>query len=189
MKNVELERLLSYTETEVNSLLLSYSEYKELSKQIDLGQVENKSKPSFSFFKNIGKMQNLDPLANAKKELVKIGEEMKFQNPLIWLTYKYLAYKNEPNKKLSTLTDLREHCKVDGICFRRFDAINFYLRSKYNGLDLHSDSFISGDINLEILREDPRFLDICLDKSFLNLWFSHENNKSGKWKNYILSSD
>ncbi len=142
MKNVELERLLSYTETEVNSLLLSYSEYKELSKQIDLGQVENKSKPSFSFFKNIGKMQNLDPLANAKKELVKIGEEMKFQNPLIWLTYKYLAYKNEPNKKLSTLTDLREHCKVDGICFRRFDAINFYLRSKHNGLDLNSDSFL-----------------------------------------------
>ncbi len=188
MKNVELERLLSYTETEVNSLLLSYAEYKELSKQIDLGQVENKSKPSFSFFKNIGKMQNLDPLTDAKKELNKIGEDMKFQNPLIWLTYKDVAYKNEPGKALNTLRDLREHCKVDGICFRRFDAINSYLRSKHNGLDLNSDYFLAAETRLEILEKDSRFIQMCLDKEFISCWHSNENDRSGKWKNYKISA-
>lgn len=188
MQKSELEKLTDYTKIEVNALLLSYEKYKKLSRQINSGEILQSPKAKFSLFKSLGKMQNLDPLADAKKELNKIGEDMKFQNPLIWLTYKDVAYKNEPGKTLTTLGDLRSHCKVDGICFRRFDAINFYLRSKHNGLDLNSDSFLNEDTILEELGKDERFLSLCLDQDFMDLWHSNENDKTGKWKNYKISA-
>lgn len=46
-------------------------------------------------------------LANAidelKLKLDKLGDDMKFDNPLIWLGYKRLAYANNPAKKVGTI--------------------------------------------------------------------------------------
>ena len=144
--------------------------------------------PKFSFESNQGKMQNFDPRRDLRKELEKVGESMKFQNPLIWLYYKYSAYADEPGKAINTVGDLIAHCDVDGICYRRFDAINLYLRHKHEGKDMKSSRLFSRDIQLDKVAEDPRFIAMCLDTEFATLWSNHENSKSGKWKEYILSS-
>jgi hypothetical protein len=181
------EKLLSYTSSEVIALLKAYEEYKSLAVQIASETVPSTA-PKFSFGSNLGKMQNFDPKKELRKELERVAESMKFQNPLIWLDYKRLAYANESGKELKTLSDLITHCEVDGICHRRFDAINLYLRRKYNGKDMRSSSFMSLGTTLENVGQDARFLDMCLDQEFAKLWSEYENSKSGKWREYILTS-
>lgn len=184
---MEKEKLLSYTASEVDSLLKAYEKYKSLAAQI-ASDVIPKNESKFTFGSNLGKMQNFDPKRELRKELEQVGESMKFQNPLIWLRYKHLAYAYEEGKALNTLSDLTTHCKVDGICHRRFDAINLYLRRKYDGLDMRSASFMSTDTDLDLVAQDQRFIDMCLDQEFAKLWSEHENSKSGKWREYELSS-
>jgi hypothetical protein len=181
------EKLLSYTASEVDSLLRAYEKYNSLAAQI-ASDVIPKSESKFSFGSNLGKLQNFDPKRELRKELEQVGESMKFQNSLIWLRYKYLAYANEPGKAICTLSDLIEHCKVDGICHRRFDAINLYLRRKYDGKDMTSSAFMDPSMSLQDVGQDPRFLEMCLDQEFMSMWGSHENSKSGKWREYELSS-
>jgi hypothetical protein len=181
------ESLFGYTRREVDSLLAAYERYKTLSAQIDSGVVYSE-KPKFSLFGKLGEMQNLNPLAEAKKRLDEIGNGMKFQNPLIWLTYKHEAYKNE-DKPLTTVADLIAHCEVDGICHRRFDAINSYLREKYKGGDITNPAFVSPETSLEDLAKDKRFIAICFDLSFQTKWSRHENDSAGKWKHYAFKDE
>jgi hypothetical protein len=181
------ELLLSYTNSEVDALLAAYEKYKSLASQI-ASDVVPANAPKFTFGSNQGAMQNLDPKRELKRELEKVGEGMKFQNPLIWLRYKYLAYANEPGKSISTLEDLIRHCEVDGICHRRFDAINLYLRRKYSGKDMVSSAFMDRRIGLDEVGQDPRFIDMCLDQEFMGTWSNYENSQSGKWREYQLSS-
>ena len=109
---------------------------------------------------------------------------MKFQNPFIWIEYKRLAYKDEPEKALKVLTDLVGHCKVDGICSKRFSFINKYFREKNNGLDLTSFGFLNQMTDLEQVGQDPRYISMCLDQDFERAWSKNENDPEGKWKNY-----
>ena len=180
------EGLLKYTNTEVISLLNAYSEYKILSSQIASG-ITPKPVVKFTLMGNMGKMQNLDPFAEARKKLEAIGESMKFQNPLIWIEYKRLAYKNEPEKVIVTLSDLVAHCKVDGICHKRFDSMSAYLRKKYGGLDLTSQEFLDHMTNLEQVSQDPRYIAMCLDQEFQDVWSKNENDSRGKWHDYVLA--
>lgn len=180
------ESLFDYTQAEVNALLLAYDRYKTLSAQIASGEVVAE-KPKFSLLGKPGMMQNLDPLADARKKLTEIGDGMKFQNPLIWLTYKFEAYKDEEGA-LTTVGDLIKHCDVDGICHRRFDAINRSLREKYCG-DITTSTFISSDTNLADLGKDRRFIALCFDLNFQTKWSRHENDPQGKWKNYAFDGE
>lgn len=179
--------LLSYTDSEVKNLLAMYAKYKSLASQL-ASEADPAAAPKFRFGSNLGKMQNFDPKIEIKKELENVGEAMKFQNPLIWLNYKYLAYQDEPGKALLTLRDLITHCEVDGICHRRFDAINLYLRRKYGGKDMKSSSFMAPAMSLADVGQDARFIDMCLDQEFAKLWSEHENSPSGKWREYVLTS-
>ncbi len=181
------EKLLNYTTQEVDLLLKAYEKYKSLVSQIE-SDIISTSAPKFSFGSNQGKMQNFDPKRELRKELEQLGESMKFQNPLIWLHYKYLAYANEPGKSIRTLRNLVDHCKVDGICHKRFDAINVYLRRTYGGKDMKSPAFMDQNTDLEDAAKDSRFINMCLDQEFMSLWSHHENGASGKWKEYILTS-
>lgn len=185
--NNERAKLLSYTNSEVESLLAMYVKYKSLAMEL-ASEVTPVATLKFSFGSNQGKMQNFDPKREIRKELEKTGEVMKFQNPLIWLTYKYLAYQDEPGKTLTTLRDLIAHCEVDGICHRRFDAINLYLRRKYDGKDMRSASFMNPTIGLIDVGQDIRFIDMCLDQEFISTWSNYENSQLGKWREYELSS-
>lgn len=183
MDSTSLQALLAYSRSEVDKLLASYKEYKGLAEAIETGNIE--SAPKFSLMGNLGKMQNLNPQAEAKKKLDAIGDSMKFQNPLIWLQYKYEAYQYEPGKELRTIADLVSHCDVDGICHKRFDAINMHLRHT-NGKDLTDHELQS--VRLEDLAEDLRYLVMCLDLSFQKKWSRHENDPAGKWRNYVLGN-
>lgn len=180
------EKLLSYTSSEVDVLLKAYEKYKSLVAKIASDIVPD-SAPKFSFRSNLGQMQNLDPKRELRKELEKVGESMKFQNPLIWLTYKHEAYKNEPGKSLNTLSDLIAHCKVDGICHRRFDAINLYLRKTHKGVDMRTPAFMDPKMDLEAVGQDLRFVKMCLDQEFATMWSINENSTSGKWRDYVLT--
>lgn len=184
---MQKEELLSYTASEVDSLLKAYERYNSLAAQI-ASDIAPKSENKFSFGSNLGKMQNFDPKRELRKELEQVGESMKFQNPLIWLRYKYLAYANEPGKSINTLHDLIGHCEVDGICHRRFDAINLYLRRKYGGKDMTSSAFMDPKMSLLDVEDDTRFINMCLDQEFMGTWSNHENSQSGKWREYELSS-
>lgn len=186
MRKQTIEELLRFTEGEVDSLLGAYKEYKALSLQIKQG-VAPKSTTKFSLMGNMGKMQNLDPLAEAKKKLEAIGEGMKFQNPLIWLLYKHLAYKNDPSKAIRTLGDLVSHCREDGICHKRFDSINSYFRRNNDEKDMTSEEFMGQSLGLENVSQDPRYISMCLDQEFQATWSENENDKSGKWRNYSLT--
>ena len=181
------EKLRNYTSVQVGALLKAYETYKSLSSQIT-SDVDVPAAPKFSFGINQGKMQNFDPKRELRQEIERVSESMKFQNPLIWLGYKYSAYQNEPGKELFTLHDLIAHCKVDGICHRRFDAINLYLRRKYEGKDMTSSAFMDQSMSLLDVGKDSRFIDMCLDKEFMKVWSEHENSQSGKWKDYVLTS-
>lgn len=188
MNASSLESLFDYTNKELTILIQDYLAYKALSERIESGSVVS-VQPKFSLLGKPGVMQNLDPLASAKKRLEEIGDGMKFQNPLIWLRYKLEAYKNEPGKKLETLEDLIAHCKVDGICNRRFHAINTYLSHRYDGKDLTNPEFINLSTKLEVLAKDPKYIGICFDLSFQTKWSRHENDKAGKWKNYAYTNE
>lgn len=211
MNMTSSESLFDYTRREVDSLLAAYEQYKTLSAQIASGVVPSE-KTKFSLLGKPGVMQNLDPLAEAKKRLEKIGDGMKFQNPLIWLTYKYEAYKNE-EKPLKTVADLIAHCKVDGICHRRFDSINTHLRGKHEGKDLSGPdisswslyqkvlyklqllldrrryALVDSRLSLEELAKDRRFVALCFDLSFQSKWSRHENDPAGKWKHYAFRDE
>lgn len=188
MSTSSTESLFDYTDKEVASLLSAYLAYQTLSQEIESGAFISE-KPKFSLLGKPGVMQNLDPLAEAKKRLEKIGDEMKFQNPLIWLRYKLEAYRNDPSKKLETVEDLIAHCKVDGICNRRFDAINAYLHQRHDGKDLTDPEFASRSMKLEVLAQDPRYIGICFDLAFQTKWSRHENDSAGKWKNYAFTQE
>jgi hypothetical protein len=209
MNTTSSESLFDYTRREVDSLLVAYEHYKTLSAQIASGIVPSE-KPKFSLLGKPGVVQNLDPLAEARKRLEEIGNGMKFQNPLIWLTYKYEAYKDE-EKPLTTVADLVAHCEVDGICRKRFHAITTYLREKYSGKDLigpdtsswplakrliqRAKTFLKGEplfnstMSLEELAKDKRFITICFDLSFQTKWSRHENDGTGKWKHYAFEDE
>lgn len=182
------ESLFEYTDREVSSLLSAYKEYTILSRQIESGTVPFE-RPKFSLLGKPGTMQNLDPLAAAKKKLDEIGDGMKFQNPLIWLRYKLTAYRDEPGKELRTLGDLIAHCEVDGICHKRFHAINASLREKHAGKDLRDPSLFNPSTSLEILARDPRYVALCFDLSLQTKWSRHENDVTGKWKQYLFEEE
>ena len=181
-----MDDLLEYTRKEVDDLLTAYKKYKDIAALIaDEGIPTNA--PKFTLQGQPGKMQNLDPKKNLRKQLEEIGASMKFQNPLIWLGYKRLAYRDEPTNALLTLSDLVKHCQVDGICHRRFDAINLYMRRNHGGIDMRSQAFMHPSTTLETVEQDPRFLNMCLDPAFTKMWSEHENCKAGKWRKYVLT--
>lgn len=188
MNTTSTESLFEYTDKEVAWLLSAYQEYKTLAGQIESGAFLAE-KPKFTLLGKPGVMQNLDPLAKAKKRLEQIGESMKFQNPLIWLRYKLEAYKNEPGKELRTVSDLIAHCKIDGICHKRFDAINTHLRGKYDGKDLTDPRFVDPSLGLEDLALDPRYISLCFDLLFQTKWSRHENDTVGKWGRYAFADE
>ncbi len=188
MNTTSSESLFEYTDKEVASLLSAYLAYKALSEEIESGAF-NSEKPKFSLLGKPGIMQNLDPLAEAKKKLEKIGDGMKFQNPLIWLRYKLEAYRNEPGKELKTVNDLIAHCKIDGICHKRFDAINTCLREKYDGKDLTDPAFVDPSLSLEDLARNPKYISLCFDLLFQTKWSRHENDRTGKWQHYAFTNE
>ena len=107
-----------------------------------------------------------------------LGDDMKFDNPYIWMLYKYYAYQKDPVKKVKTISDLREHCatKTD-ICYKRLDYFVSILQKKYN-INFFDDDIVDGNIDLKIFIDQHSYItELSQNEEFLQSWLNYEYNK------------
>jgi G3E family GTPase len=161
----------------VDALLQQYTDYMQMYDELTL--LKNNS------WEWDIKVEAIEELQRKMNEL---GDAMKFDNPYIWLKYKYLAYANNPNKKVSTLEELKNHCstKTD-ICYKRFDFLHKKVQERYN-LDITNESMMDGNTSIPTLLVSSYITELCQDPDFMRSWVGYEyftiNNKVSKRQNY-----
>ena len=169
----------------VDRLLDMYDEYKTLTAKITAAE----RRLALAKLKNSDIEQiriELDDLRHSQQQL---SDTMTFDTPLVWVMYKFEAYKDEA-QSIRTMHDFRLHCSKPGyICTKRFIFLNAYLCS--NGQRPLADSKKYPDEML--LREIfPLLSEIERDKNFLSNWRAHEYYQEDgaikKWQNYTPSS-
>ena len=121
--------------------------------------------------------------------LDKLWDDMKFDNPLIWIGYKRLAYANNPEKKVETIWELKKHCerKTD-ICHKRLDFLNEHLKSDF-WIDLFDENQVKADESLvDFIKENEAIKKLSQDEQFMTQWLQNEyfqiDGKVAKWQNY-----
>lgn len=163
----------------VNILLRQYKDY------MDMDSQKANLTTEYNQTGNPELAQQIDELTLALNQL---GDEMKFDNPLIWLGYKKTAYEGT-SKQVKTIADLLKHCerKTD-ICYKRLDFLNTQLKSKHN-IDLFDGEQldVSQDI-VDFIRENPAIRELSRDEAFMQEWMQHEyftmGEKVAKWVDY-----
>lgn len=131
---------------------------------------------------------NAEAMEELQRKMNELGDAMKFDNPYIWLKYKYLAYANNPQKKVVTIADLKSHCstKTD-ICYKRFDFLHKKIQERYN-LDITNETIIDGNTPIPTLLGSSYITELCQDPDFMRSWAGYEhftiNNKVSKRQNY-----
>ena len=160
----------------VKRLIQQYKEYASVADEISKLRVEMlRSKMS-------NKRKEFDSLsAKIKmKEILqnRISDEMSFKDPIIWILYKYFAYKGT-NKNMDSLYDLIQHClPEDYVCTRRFKYLSKYI-------DI---SEIEKSIRLNSLVSLPEIKKLIVDPDFMAGWQKYEyyieDGKIAKWKNF-----
>lgn len=124
----------------------------------------------------------------AKQDLQRVSDEMSFANHIIWLMYKYQAYKGASNE-IATLGALRRHCSpIDYICTKRFQYLQTYLL-EHNAIDINDESEFLDNMPLDDLIQQEMIVSLLNDLKFLELWKSYEYHISdstiAKWKNFV----
>lgn len=121
--------------------------------------------------------------------LDKLWDDMKFDNPLIWIGYKRLAYANNPEKKVETIWELKKHCerKTD-ICHKRLDFLNEHLKSDF-WIDLFDEDQVKAEQSLvDFIKENEAIKKLSQDEQFMTQWLQNEyfqiDGKVAKWQNY-----
>ena len=121
--------------------------------------------------------------------LDKLWDDMKFDNPLIWIGYKRLAYANNPEKKVETIWELKKHCerKTD-ICHKRLDFLNERLKSDF-WIDLFDENQVKAEQSLvDFIKENEAIKKLSQDEQFMTQWLQNEyfqiDGKVAKWQNY-----
>ena len=121
--------------------------------------------------------------------LDKLWDDMKFDNPLIWIGYKRLAYANNPEKKVETIWELKKHCerKTD-ICHKRLDFLNEHLKSDF-WIDLFDENQVKSEQSLvDFIKENQAIKKLSQDEQFMTQWLQNEyfqiDGKVAKWQNY-----
>lgn len=136
--------------------------------------------------------QLLAEIQTIDEKLDHIWDEMKFDNPLVRLGYKYQAYKGT-SKQVETLADLEQHCatKTD-ICYKRFHFLNTQLKKHY-GYDLIEKAKKYPDQSLvAFLQTSPEIKELSQNLEFMTQRLEHEYYQEGsrvaKWEDYIPQS-
>ena len=121
--------------------------------------------------------------------LDKLWDDMKFDNPLIWIGYKRLAYANNPEKKVETIWELKKHCerKTD-ICHKRLDFLNEHLKLDF-WIDLFDENQVKAEQSLvDFIKENEAIKKLSQDEQFMTQWLQNEyfqiDGKVAKWQNY-----
>jgi len=129
-------------------------------------------------------------LARARARQRRISDGMTFANPLIWMSYKYRAYRREAQPIL-TVHDLRQHCLPAGyICSKRFSFLNERLVAQ--GQPALSDVLaFPDDMPMAELLERAELVALARDEDVVRDWQRHEfhvaDGRVAKWENYVPS--
>lgn len=124
-------------------------------------------------------------LAALDVELNTIWDEMKFDNPYIWMKYKLMAYKNDSHKKIETIWDLILHCSPGwDICSKRLRFFNGWLL-KHFSIDINT---LDPEIRVEDFINHPEIRALSVHSEFISDWLYYEyyqiGSKVAKWSNY-----
>lgn len=167
----------------VDALLSMYQEYK--------GLLEHQSQISSKLAKTKilkGDTSTLeDEFKSAKAQLQALSDEMTFANPIVWMMYKFEAYKNEA-QPIVTMHDFRVHCSKPGyICTKRFNFLNDQLAR--SGEDVLTDSTVYPDpMSLREVFESRILLSVSNSDDLKEEWNGYEyftrDGIAAKWENY-----
>lgn len=172
---------INTAQAKIKTLVEQYHEYIEMYDQKNKLLKENESQ----FDENRAK-----EITDLEFKMQKLWDDMKYDNPLIRLEYKRLAYINEGEKKVTTVAELRKHCeRPTYICHKRLDFLNKYLKQKFN-IDFFDDQNIDPDTSLKSIDWDRQEIqDLCQDEKFMKQWLKYEyftdNWKTAKRENYM----
>ncbi len=142
--------------------------------------------------------ENLDTLlrqyaeyngATTEEEKDRIGDEMTYADPIVWMMYKHKAYLGSDHE-ITTVGALREHSDDHGgICAKRFDFLSTSIKVKYRK-DIRDPKEFSNDVLIEDLYESELLDKIVSDENFMHDWQRHEfykkDGKVAKWQNYSI---
>lgn len=126
--------------------------------------------------------------APTEAEKNRIGDNMTYADPIVWMMYKQEAYKGGDHE-INTLGHLKEH-SVDhgGICAKRMRFLATYIKNIY-GKDILNSSEFSDDTNLVDFYESNLLNEVVNTTSFINEWQKNEffkrNGVIAKWDNYF----
>ncbi len=125
--------------------------------------------------------------AVTEDEKNRIGDEMFYIDPIVWMMYKHEAYLGKKNE-IKTVGNLREHCTDHGgICAKRFNFLSTYIKTKY-GKDIRDAEIFPDYMPIEDLYDGDILNNIVQEKNFMQDWQRHEfckqDEKVAKWQNY-----
>lgn len=170
----------SKSEEKIKKLLEQFRDYTNLWRKLKILEIKLKNNPEKeSLVKNeIKKIENEQKI---------IWDEMKFDNPYIWMKYKFLAYL-WLDFEIININDFRKHCENPGhICHQRLDFLNNILREKFN-LDFFDDEKVNWDEKIEFFLERWILQEISKDEKIIEKWLNYEYFKKdweiSKWQNY-----
>lgn len=127
--------------------------------------------------------------ATTEDEKDRIGDEMKYVDPIVWMMYKHKAYLGSDHE-ITTVGALREHCDDHGgICAKRFHFLSTYIKTKHRK-DIKDPKEFSSDMRVEDLYESKLLEDVVCDDNFMCDWQKYEfyrrDGKVAKWQNYSI---
>lgn len=128
--------------------------------------------------------------ASTEHEKDRIGDEMTYADPIVWMMYKHKAYLGSDHE-ITTVGMLREHCSDHGgICAKRFDFIASSIKNSHNA-DIRNTHEFPDAMNIVDLYESDILESLVADDAFMASWRTYEffkkDGKVAKWQNYPYS--
>ena len=164
----------------VNHLLKQYADYMQMYGEKSSLEAE---------YQNNQNTETAVKIESLAMQLDQLGDDMKFDNPLVWIGYKRLAYAKDPIKKVDTIGSLLKHCerKTD-ICHKRLDFLNKKLEETANINLFDTEKIDQNQTLVDFLKTNDAIQKLCANKAFMQEWLDHEyfqvQGKAAKWQDY-----
>jgi hypothetical protein len=127
--------------------------------------------------------------ASDKADKERIGDEMTYADPVVWIMYKHAAYLGSDHE-ITTMGALREHSEEHGgICAKRFHFLSAFINEKY-GKDIRNAEEFSDKMRIEDFYGSETMDIVVSDEDFMHDWQKYEYYKKdgrvAKWQNYTV---
>lgn len=125
--------------------------------------------------------------ATTEADKDRIGDEMTYADPIVWMMYKQEAYAGTDHA-INTLGDLKKHSTDHGgICAKRMDFLSRFIKENY-GKDILNATEFSNHMKLEDFYDSDIMNEIISSGDFMKKWETYEffkrNSVVAKWENY-----